>query len=379
MSGATTTALEDAPATVTVDLGARSYDILIGRNVINLAGAEIARRLPGARMAIVTDTTVADLHLRPLITSLNGAGVEHVTITVKPGEGSKSFATLETVVDALLAARMERRDAVLALGGGVVGDLAGFAAGVTLRGMHFIQVPTTLLAQVDSSVGGKTGINTSRGKNLVGVFHQPDLVLADAGVLDSLPPRTFNAGYAEVAKYGLIGDPPFLFWPPPNGRRGGAGWRGGALAFAVPGRRTPATVAADERESGQRALLNFGHTFGHALEAATGFSDRLVHGEAVAIGMVLAHRFSARMNLCSPDDGARVEKHLAEVGLPTGIGAIPGDKPDAATLMLHVAQDKKVARGKLTFILTRGIGEAFIANDVPPAEVESFLEDQLAE
>ncbi|KAB2869141.1 MAG: iron-containing alcohol dehydrogenase, partial [Bauldia sp.] len=210
--------MEDAPATVTVDLGARSYDILIGRNVINLAGAEIARRLPGARMAIVTDTTVADLHLRPLITSLNGAGVEHVTITVKPGEGSKSFATLETVVDALLAARMERRDAVLALGGGVVGDLAGFAAGVTLRGMHFIQVPTTLLAQVDSSVGGKTGINTSRGKNLVGVFHQPDLVLADAGVLDSLPPRTFNAGYAEVAKYGLIGDPAFFFWLETNWR-----------------------------------------------------------------------------------------------------------------------------------------------------------------
>ena len=379
MTEAASPAEEHTPATVTVDLGVRSYDILIGRNLIDSAGQEIARRLPGARVAIVTDATVADLYLRPLIASLTAAGIDHVSVTVKPGEGSKSFATLETVVDALLAARIERRDIVLALGGGVVGDLAGFAAGVTLRGMHFVQVPTTLLAQVDSSVGGKTGINTGRGKNLVGVFHQPDLVLADAGVLDSLSPRIFNAGYAEIVKYGLIGDPAFFFWLETNWRAVAAGWPEREHAIAVSCRAKAATVAADERESGERALLNFGHTFGHALEAATGFSDRLVHGEAVAIGMVLAHRFSSRMNLCSPDDGARVEKHLAEVGLPTRIGAIPGDRPDAETLMRHIAHDKKVARGKLTFILTRGIGEAVIARDVPPAEVESFLAEQLAE
>ena len=375
---AAATAAGHEPTRVTVDLGARSYDILIGRNVLEAAGAEIARRLPGARVAIVTDETVADLHLTPLAASLAAAGIDHVTVAVKPGEGSKSFATLETVVDALLAARMERRDAVLALGGGVVGDLAGFAAGVTLRGMHFVQVPTTLLAQVDSSVGGKTGINTPRGKNLVGLFHQPDLVLADAGVLDSLPPRTFNAGYAEVAKYGLINDADFFAWLEMNWRAVAAGWPERDHAIAVACRAKAATVAADERESGERALLNLGHTFGHALEAATGFSDRLVHGEAVAIGMVLAHRFSARMNLCSPDDGIRVAKHLAEVGLPTRIADIPGERPDVETLMAAIARDKKVSRGRLTFILTRGIGEAFIANDVAPSAVETFLADELA-
>nr|HMN86370.1 iron-containing alcohol dehydrogenase [Bauldia sp.] len=245
-----------APTTVTVDLGARSYDILIGRNVIDTAGAEIARRLPGARVAVVTDQTVADLHLRALVASLAAAGIDHVAVTVKPGEASKSFATLETVVDGILAARMERRDVVVALGGGVVGDLAGFAAGITLRGMHFVQVPTTLLAQVDSSVGGKTGINTPRGKNLVGLFHQPDLVLADAGVLDSLPPRTFNAGYAEVAKYGLINDAAFFAWLEANWRAVAAGWPERDHAIAVSCRAKAATVAADERENGERALLN---------------------------------------------------------------------------------------------------------------------------
>jgi 3-dehydroquinate synthase len=269
---------------------------------------------------------------------------------------------------------MERRDAVLAFGGGVVGDLAGFAAGIVLRGMHFIQVPTTLLAQVDSSVGGKTGINTARGKNLVGVFHQPDFVLADAGILDSLPARVFNAGYAEVAKYGLIGDAEFFAWLESNWRAIAAGWPEREQAIAVSCRAKAATVAADERDEGARALLNFGHTFAHALETATGYSDRLSHGEAVSIGMILAHQFSTRLNLCSADDGKRAVAHLAEVGLPTRIADIPGERPGAETLFRLMHQDKKVSRGKLTFILTRGIGEAFVAPDVPAAEVSAFLE-----
>ena len=366
------------PVKVTVDLGPRSYDILIGRGVIDLAGVEIARRLPGARVAIVTDENVAALHLRHFTSRLTAAGIGHVVVTIPPGEASKSFASLETVVDALLAARMERRDAVIAFGGGVVGDLAGFAAGVTLRGMHLVQVPTTLLAQVDSSVGGKTGINTKRGKNLVGLFQQPDFVLADAGILDSLALREFNAGYAEVAKYGLIGDPPFFAWLEANWRAVAAGWPEREHAIAVSCRAKAATVAADERDQGARALLNFGHTFAHALESATGYSDRLVHGEAVAIGMVLAYGFSARLKLCSPDDGARVAAHLAEVGLPTEISDIPGERLDAKRLLDLMAQDKKVSRGRLTFILTRGIGQAFIANDVAPNQVRAFLEEKVA-
>jgi len=367
-----------APEKVRVELGPRSYDILIGRGVIAHAGAEIARRLPGARIAVVTDSVVADLHLRALTERLTAAGIAHFTVTVPAGEGSKSLAALETVTDALLAERVERRDAVLALGGGVVGDLAGFAAGIVLRGMHLIQVPTTLLAQVDSSVGGKTGINTPRGKNLIGVFHQPDLVLADAGILDSLPPRIFNSGYAEVAKYGLIGDAAFFSWLEANWRAVAAGWPEREYAIAVSCRAKAATVAADERDEGTRALLNFGHTFAHALETATGYSDRLYHGEAVAIGMVLAHKFSTRMNLCSPDDGQRVAAHLAEVGLPTRIADIQGPRLDSASLMKLMAHDKKVSRGRLTFILTRGIGEAFIANDVPPSEVAAFLAEETA-
>src|SRR5260221_704511 len=309
--------LSRTPAKVTVDLGERSYDILIGRGVIDLAGVEIARRLPGARIAIVTDENVAGYHLRHLTGRLDAAGIRYATVTIAPGEASKSFGGLAKVVDGLLAARLERRDAVVAFGGGVVGDLAGFAAGVTLRGMHLIQVPTTLLAQVDSSVGGKTGINTERGKNLVGLFQQPDFVLADAGILDSLPSRQFNAGYAEVVKYGLIGDAPFFDWLRSNWRAVAAGWPEREHAIAVSCRAKAATVAADERDEGARALLNFGHTFAHALEAATGYSDRLVHGEAVAVGMVLAFQFSAQKNLCPPDDGVRVAAHLAEVGLPT--------------------------------------------------------------
>jgi 3-dehydroquinate synthase len=351
--------------TVRVDLGPRSYDIVIGRQLIETAGPEIARRLPGVRLAVVTDETVT------------AAGIEHVACVVAPGEPTKSFAGLEQVVEAILAARLERGDAIVALGGGVVGDLAGFAASIVRRSIRYVQIPTTLLAQVDSSIGGKTGINTPHGKNLVGAFHQPAFVLADAGILDTLPPRDFNAGYAEVVKYGVIVDAGFYAWLETNWRAIAAGWPERERAIEISCKAKAATVAADERDEGGRALLNFGHTFGHALEAASGYSDRLVHGEAVAIGMILALEFSARMNLCSPDDARRVAAHLAEVGLPTRIDQIEGATPGVETLMQHIAQDKKVARGKLTFILARGIGDAFVAKDVAASEVKSFLEDRL--
>jgi 3-dehydroquinate synthase len=367
-----------APATaIKVELGARSYDILIGRGLLADIGAELQRRLAGARVAIVTDETVARLHLNALKASLRGKGIDHTVVTVAPGEESKSFATLTRVVDEIIAARIERNDVVLALGGGVVGDLAGFAAAIVRRGVRLVQVPTTLLAQVDSSVGGKTGINSPRGKNLIGSFHQPSLVVADCGVLDSLPPRIFNAGYAEVAKIGLIRDAAFFAWLEKNWRAMAAGWPERDEAIAIACRAKAETVAADETEQGVRALLNLGHTFGHALEAATGYSDRLYHGEAVSIGMVLAHEFSAKLGLAPAEDAARVAAHLADVGLPTRIEQIPGAKLGAAELMQLMAQDKKVARGKLTFILTRGIGQAFIARDVPPTAVADFLEEKV--
>jgi len=362
---------------VRVELGARSYDILIGRGLLDVAGSEIAARLPGARAAVVTDRNVAAAQLPRLAASLAAAGIEAVPVIVEPGEASKSFGMLEHVVRQVLAARLERRDVVIALGGGVIGDLTGFASAIVRRGMRFVQIPTSLLAQVDSSVGGKTGINTPEGKNLVGAFHQPELVLADTAALDTLSPREFRAGYAEVAKYGLINDAPFFAWLEANWRGIFAGGPEREHAVATSCRSKARVVAADEHETGERALLNLGHTFGHALEAATHYSDRLVHGEGVSIGMVLAHRFSARMNLCSPDDGRRVARHLAEVGLPTEMRQIPGELPDADGLMALIAQDKKVSRGTLTFILTRGIGESFIAKDVPPAEVRAFLKETL--
>ena len=377
MSGLAENPPRRPPTTVTVELGPRSYDIVIGRDAIDTVGQSIAEKLPGARMAIVTDQTVAEHHLGRLTRSLDEADVEHVAIVVPPGEGSKSFAALETVIEALLEARIERSDAVLALGGGVVGDLAGFAAGTVLRGIRFVQVPTTLLAQVDSSIGGKTGINTAHGKNLVGVFHQPSFVLADSGILDSLPEREFNAGYAEVAKCGLIGAPDFFSWLETNWRAVAAGWPEREQAIATACRAKAAIVAADERESGVRALLNLGHTFGHALEAATGYSGRLLHGEGVSIGMVLAFGLSARLGHCRPEDVKRVVAHLADVGLPTRIAQIPGGRLDVDTLMDLMAQDKKVKRGRLTFILVKGIGRAFIANDVPAETVKSFLADQM--
>lgn len=360
--------------TVRVELGARSYDILIGEGLIGRAGAEIAARLPGVRAAIVTDGNVAARHAGALAASLGAAGIEATTVTVAPGEKSKSFAVLEEVVDAVLAARLERGDVVVALGGGVVGDLAGFVAGIVRRGMRFVQVPTSLLAQVDSSVGGKTGINSARGKNLVGVFQQPALVLADTAALDTLPAREFRAGYAEVAKYGLIDRPDFFAWLEANWREVFAGGPARAQAIAQSCRAKADVVARDEYETGDRALLNLGHTFGHALEAATGYdSARLVHGEGVAIGMALAHRFSSRLNLCSMDDARRVEAHLSAVGLPVSIAEIPGELPGPERMLDYIAQDKKVSRGALTFILTRGVGRSFVAKDVAPSEVLAFL------
>ncbi|MDD9911273.1 MAG: 3-dehydroquinate synthase [Ahrensia sp.] len=361
--------------TIHVDLGARGYDIVIGDDVVGQAGERIRGAFGDARIAIISDETVDGLHGAALRTALSTASLDSATILVPPGETSKSFSTLENVVDAVLAHGFERGDVVLALGGGVVGDLAGFAAGIVRRGMGFVQMPTTLLAQVDSSVGGKTGINSPRGKNLVGLFNQPALVLADTSLLDTLSDREMRAGYAEVAKYGLIDRPDFFRWLEVNYRRVFAGGAARARAVAVSCQAKADVVKADEFEGGQRALLNLGHTFGHALEAAVGYDpQRLVHGEGVAIGMVLAHQFSHHLNHCGPEPAERVIAHLRKVGLPTSIGEIAGDAISVETLMAAVAQDKKVKRGALTFILTKGIGEAFVAHDVPSDAVRSFLE-----
>lgn len=361
---------------VSVSLQDRSYDILIGRGLMKDAGTEIAKRLPNAKATVITDETVAENYLAPLTESLKSVGIEIDPLVLTPGEKTKNYENMETACDHILKCKLERGDAVIALGGGVIGDLTGFAAGIVRRGMKFIQVPTSLLAQVDSSVGGKTGINTSAGKNLVGVFHQPQLVLVDTDTLDTLSPREMRAGYAEVAKYGLIDRPEFFEWLEKNWQGIFNGGPERIEAIATSCRAKAEVVAADEFEHGTRALLNLGHTFGHALEAATNYdSKRLVHGEGVAIGMVLAHKFSARMNLCSPDDGARVEKHLREVGLPISMNDIDGELPSTDILMEHIAQDKKVSRGELTFILTKGVGKSFVANNVPENEVWRFIEE----
>ncbi|RWX20273.1 3-dehydroquinate synthase [Rhizobium hidalgonense] len=363
--------------TVHVPLGERAYDILIGPGLIARAGAEIASRLKGRKAAVITDENVAPLYLDALVASLDASGIASAAVVLPAGEKTKSFEHLMTACDKVLEARVERNDCVIALGGGVIGDLSGFAAGIVRRGVRFVQVPTSLLSQVDSSVGGKTGINSRHGKNLIGVFHQPDLVLADTDVLNTLSEREFRAGYAEVAKYGLIDKPDFFAWLEANWKAVFAGGSARIEAIAASCQAKADVVVADERENGQRALLNLGHTFGHALEAATAYdSSRLVHGEGVSIGMVLAHEFSARMNLASPDDARRVERHLKEVGLPTRMAEIPGELPPAETLMDAIAQDKKVKSGKLTFILTRGIGQSFVADNVPASEVISFLREK---
>jgi 3-dehydroquinate synthase len=367
------------PIKVAVALGARAYDIVIGRGLLASLGERIMALRPGAKVAIVTDATVAKHHLPATEKALKAAGIESSAIIVPQGEGSKNFATFETVCEAIIAARIERSDLVVALGGGVIGDLAGYAAASVRRGLDFVQVPTTLLAQVDSSVGGKTGINSRHGKNLVGAFHQPILVVADTALLDTLPQREFRAGYAEVAKFGLLGDAAFFSWLESNWQEAFSGGAAREHAIAVCCRGKAGIVARDERETGERALLNLGHTFGHALEAGAGFSGRLLHGEAVALGIVLAFEFSTRKGLVSETDAARTRSHLAAVGLPTRLKDVTGGVPGIDMLMDLIAQDKKVKRGKLTFILVRGIGQAFVENDVEAAEVRAFLADRLAQ
>jgi 3-dehydroquinate synthase len=367
------------PIIVNVALGARSYDIAIGRGLLSSLGPRIAALRPGAKVAIVSDETVAKHYLDAAVAVAEAAKLQPSTIVVPPGESSKSFAVLDRVCDALIAHRIERGDLVIALGGGVIGDLAGFAAAVVRRGLDYVQVPTSLLAQVDSSVGGKTAIDSRHGKNLIGAFHQPILVVADTALLDTLPPREFRSGYAEVAKYGLIGDAGFFAWLEANWQEVFAGGPAREHAIATSCRAKALTVSRDERETGERALLNLGHTFGHAFEAAAGFSDRLLHGEAIALGMVCAFQFSARRGLLAAADTARVERHLAATGLPTHLSSVAGGLPAADRLMDLIGQDKKVKRGKLTFILARGIGAAFIAPDVDAADVRAFLVEKLAE
>ncbi|MCA6101985.1 3-dehydroquinate synthase [Bradyrhizobium australafricanum] len=370
-----------ASVTVDVALGDRAYDIVIGRDVLQSLGERVAALRPGVRTAIVTDHTVAKHWLEPTEASLAAAGVPTSRIVVEEGEGSKSYATLTEVSEALIAAKIERNDLVIALGGGVVGDLAGFAAAILRRGVDFVQVPTSLLAQVDSSVGGKTGINSPQGKNLIGAFHQPVLVIADTSVLDTLSPRQFRAGYAEVAKYGILGDEAFFAWLEKNHTDIFAGGAGREHAIATSCRAKAGVVSRDERETGERALLNLGHTFGHALEAATGFSDRLFHGEGVAVGMVLAAEFSAQLGMISSDDAGRIARHLSAVGLPTRLQDIAGfaqeGLADADALLALMAQDKKIKRGKLTFILLEAVGRAVIANNVEPQPVRDFLQAKL--
>lgn len=366
------------PIIVPVALGARAYEIVIGRGVLSSLGARIKALRPGAKVAIVTDENVAKLHLAATEASLKSAGIESSAIIVPPGETSKNYATFEKVCEAIIAAKIERNDLIVALGGGVIGDLAGYCAASVRRGLDFVQVPTTLLSQVDSSVGGKTGINSKLGKNLIGAFHQPVLVIADTALLDTLSAREFRAGYAEVMKFGLLGDAAFFTWLESNWQDLFAGGPAREHAIAICCRGKAGVVSRDERENGERALLNLGHTFGHAFEAGAGFSQRLLHGEAVALGCVMAFDFSARKNLSSAADATRVRAHLDAVGLPTQVKQVQGGVPGVDALMDLIGQDKKVKRGKLTFILVKGIGQAFVANSVDPAEIRSFLSERLA-
>ena len=373
--------LPDGVVAVPVALGQRSYDVLIGTGLLARATELIDRRLGAAKCVIVTDENVAQRHLAPLETALKGLGRHAGTQILAPGEATKSFATLASLCERILETGLERGGLVIALGGGVIGDLAGFAASIARRGVGFVQIPTSLLAQVDSSVGGKTGINTPQGKNLVGTFHQPSLVLADTGLLATLPAREFRAGYVEAAKFGLLGDVSFFAWLEQNYRTVLA-HDTAALArlvgTSVAGKA--AIVARDETETGDRMLLNLGHTFGHALEAWAGYSQRLLHGEAIAIGICLAFQLCQELGLTDAATVQRVAAHLAAVGLPTRIGDIPGDDaPDTDTLVKIMGQDKKVRDGKLTLILVRGIGEAFVSRDVSTEAVHAFLSRQLGD
>lgn len=364
--------------TVPVNLGDRSYEVRIGTGLIDRAGAEIAPLLRRKRVAVVTDETVAPLHLAALEAALAAEGIAVQSLALPPGEGTKGWPQFAACVEWLLEAKVERKDVVVALGGGVIGDLVGFAASVLRRGVRFVQIPTTLLAQVDSSVGGKTGINTAQGKNLVGAFHQPSLVLADIGVLETLAPRDFLAGYGEVVKYGLLGDAAFFDWLEAAGPTLAADRAARLRAVTRSVEMKAGIVERDETEEGERALLNLGHTFCHALEKATGYSGRLLHGEGVAIGCALAFELSQRLGLCAQEAPSRVRAHLRAMGMKVDLADIPGDLPGAEALLALMAQDKKVVDGKLRFILARGIGAAFVAEDVPGAAVTALLEEALA-
>ncbi|WP_415920400.1 3-dehydroquinate synthase [Tateyamaria sp. SN6-1] len=362
--------------TVHVPLGDRAYDVVIGPGLLPEAGALIAPLLPRPRVAVVTETRVAEAHLEALRAGLAAAGIEMEALVLPPGEATKGWPHLQEVVEWLLAQKIERQDVVVALGGGVIGDLVGFAAAVLRRGVRYVQVPTSLLAQVDSSVGGKTAINSPRGKNLIGAFHQPALVLADTSVLDTLTRRDFLAGYGEVMKYGLLGDASFFEWLEVNApamAEGDMALRVAAVKRSV--EMKAEIVTRDETEQGDRALLNLGHTFCHALEAATGYSDRLLHGEGVAIGCGLAFSLSARLGLCPQEDPSRVFAHLDAMGMKRDLSDIPGDLPDDAALLDLMGQDKKVVAGTLNFILARGIGAAFVTSDVPRDAVLDCLND----
>jgi 3-dehydroquinate synthase len=360
---------------LTVELGKRSYPILIGDGLLDDIGRHVAPLLGRPRTMIVTDAHVAEHYLARVGTALGAEGISFSSFVLPAGEGTKSWDGLARLTEWLISEGVERSDHVIALGGGVIGDLVGFACSIVKRGCSFIQVPTTLLAQVDSSVGGKTAINVAAGKNLIGAFHQPALVVIDPTTLATLPPRELRAGYAEVVKYGLIDDAAFFAWCEANGAArlaGDGAAQHEAIAHSVAAKAR--IVAADERETQDvRALLNLGHSFGHALEAETGYSDRLLHGEAVAAGMVLAHQFSAAKGLCPPEDAARVRDHLASLGLPHSL-ASAGINSGGAALAAHMAHDKKVRGGKLPLILTRGIGRSFVTEEFGLDTVAGFLD-----
>jgi len=371
--------MTDNEKTVSVELSRRSYDILIGSGTLSRAGKVLASRLARPRIVVVTDENVASLHLGGLIASLTEAGISARSVILPPGEATKSFSSLAELCDRLLAEGVERNDMIAAFGGGVIGDLTGFAAAILRRGIAYAQLPTTLLAQVDSAVGGKTGINTKLGKNLIGAFHQPALVIADTELLRTLPAREFRAGYAEVVKYGLLGDREFYQWLDSNAEALGQGDQPALRhAVSVCCATKARIVAADETENRERALLNLGHTFGHALEAAAGYSSRLLHGEAVAIGMAMAFRFSAALGLCSAADADRVARHLERLQLPVSPRQIAGGTFSPKELLDRMHQDKKTRSGRLTFILVNGIGRAFIAPDVDEKRLLSFLASELA-
>ncbi len=365
--------------TVHVELGERSYDVEIGPDLLAQSGTRIAPLLHRPKVAVLTDENVAALHLDALRDGLASAGIEMSALALPAGEATKSWPHFERAVEWLLAEKVERRDVVIAFGGGVIGDLAGFAAAVLRRGVRFVQIPTSLLAQVDSSVGGKTGINAPQGKNLIGAFHQPSLVLADTLVLSTMMDRDFLSGYGEVVKYGLLGDADFFEWLEESGTKVSGGDMAARVRAVTRSVQMKADIVErDETEQGDRALLNLGHTFCHALEAATGYSDRLLHGEGVAIGCALAFELSSRLGLCSQEDPSRVRAHLRAMGMKTDLADIPGELPGAEALVNLMAQDKKVIDGQLRFILARGIGQAFVTSDVPRDAVLSVLQDALA-